>query len=103
MADNPIKYSDFIQPDGSISDLIKQLEQVQTTYGKMRDDVVAAAKELEAALKKVNNTTTEGQETTRKGVSEAERLAKSQDDLQKSYQDTAKQIATQIKEAFGLV
>ena len=50
MADNPIKYSDFIQPDGSISDLIEQLEQVQTTYGKMRDDVVAAAKELEAAL-----------------------------------------------------
>ena len=93
MADNPIKYSDFIQPDGSISNLIKQLEQVQTTYGKMRDDVVAAAKELEAALKKVNNTTTEGQDKTKKGAAEAEKLAKSYDDLTKSQTDNAKQLA----------
>ena len=93
MADNPIKYSDFIQPDGSISDLIKQLEQVQTTYGKMRDEIVAAAKELEAALKKVNNTTTEGQEKTKKGATEAEKLAKAYDDLTKSQTDNAKQLA----------
>lgn len=93
MADNPIKYSDFIQPDGSISDLIKQLEQVQTTYGKMRDDVVAAAKELEAALKKVNNTTTDGQDKTKKGATEAEKLAKAYDDLTKSQTDNAKQLA----------
>ena len=93
MADNPIKYSDFIQPDGSISDLIKQLEQVQTTYGKMRDDVVAAAKELEAALKKVNNTTAEGQEQTKKGASEADQLAKAYDNLANSQRDSAKQLA----------
>lgn len=93
MADNPIKYSDFIQPDGSISDLIKQLEQVQTTYGKMRDDVVAAAKELEAALKKVNNTTAEGQDQTKKGASEADQLAKAYDNLAKSQMDSAKQLA----------
>lgn len=93
MADNPIKYSDFIQPDGSISDLIKQLEQVQITYGKMRDDVVAAAKELEAALKKVNNTTAEGQDQTKKGASEADQLAKAYDNLAKSQMDSAKQLA----------
>lgn len=93
MADNPIKYSDFIQPDGSVSDLIKQLEQVQTTYGKMRDDVVSAAKELEAALKKVNNTTAEGQDQTKKGASEADQLAKEYDKLTKSQSDNAKQIA----------
>lgn len=93
MADNPIKYSDFIQPDGSILDLIKQLEQVQATYGKMRDDVVNAAKELEASLKKVNNTNAEGQETTKKGAEEADKLAKAYEDLKKSQADTAKQIA----------
>lgn len=93
MADNPIKYSDFIQPDESISGLIKQLEQVQSTYSKMRDDIVNAAKELESAMKKVNNTSSEGQETTKRGATEAERLSKSYDALKQSQSETAKQLA----------
>ena len=93
MADNPIKYSDFISPDNSVSDLIKQLEQVQTGYEKMKNEIVASAKELEAAIKKVNNTTSEGQERTKKAVSDAEKLARAQDNLAQSESDTAKQIA----------
>ena len=93
MADNPIKYSDFIQPDGSISDLIKQLEQVQTTYAKMRDEVVSAAKELEAMLKKVNNTTSDGQEITKKGAGEAEQLVKAYTGLTRSQTEASKTLA----------
>ena len=93
MADNPIKYSDFIQPDDSITELIKQLEQVQNTYEKTNDKLVATAKELDAALKKINNTTAEGQERTRKAASAADELSKSFDSLKKSQSETAKQIA----------
>ena len=93
MADNPIKYSDFIQPDGSISDLIKQLEDLQRTYTEMINTIKSNASAAEKATKTLNNTTTEGQESTRKAAEEADRLAKAHDDLKKSQSDNAKQIA----------
>ncbi len=93
MANNPLKYSDFIQPDDSIAELIKQLEQVQSSYEKTNDKLVATAKELDAALKKINNTTAEGQERTRKAASAADELSKSFDSLKKSQSENAKQIA----------
>lgn len=92
MADNPIKYSDFIKPDGSITDLIEQLVAVQTTYSKMRDDVLAAAKELEAALKKVNNTNIEGQETTKAAVAQSDQLAKAQEKLALAQTENGKKL-----------
>jgi hypothetical protein len=93
MADNPIKYSDFIQPDGSVSDLIKQLEQVQTTYGKMKDDIIASAKAIEQAMKMVNNTSSEGQEKTKKMAGETDRLAKAYNDLAFAESETARELA----------
>lgn len=93
MADNPIKYSDFIQPDGSISDLIKQLESLKTTYAEMINTIKSSASSAEKATKSLNNTTSEGQEATRKAAEEADRLAKAHDDLKKSQSENAKQIA----------
>lgn len=93
MADNPIKYSDFIQPDGSISDLIKQLEQVQITYGKMKDDIVASAKAIEQSLKMVNNTTSEGQEATKKMARDTDRLAKAYRELSFAESENARELA----------
>lgn len=93
MADNPIKYSDFIQPDGSISDLIKQLEQVQTTYGKMKDDIVASAKAIEQSLRMVNNTTSEGQEATKKMAGDTDRLAKAYRELSFAESENARELA----------
>lgn len=93
MADNPIKYSDFIQPDGSISDLIKQLDQVQTTYGKMKDDIVASAKAIEQSLKMVNNTTSEGQEATKKMAGDTDRLAKAYKELSFAESENARELA----------
>lgn len=93
MADNPIKYSDFIQPDGSISDLIKQLEDLQRTYTEMINTIKSNASAAEKATKTLNNTTTEGQESTRKAAEEADRLAKAHDDLKRSQSENAKQIA----------
>ena len=93
MADNPIKYSDFIQPDGSISDLIKQLEQVQTTYGKMKDDIVASAKAIEQSLRMVNNTTSKGQEFTKKMAGDTDRLAKAYKELSFAESENARELA----------
>ena len=44
---NPIKYSDLVKPDTSISDLIKQLEELQKVYAdtakKLKDEAAAVA------------------------------------------------------------
>lgn len=75
MANNPINYSDFIKPDGSVSDLIAQLKELLSTYEGMSDKVKKSAAELEKALKLVNSTTEAGREATRKAATDSEKLA----------------------------
>lgn len=91
--DNPIKYSEFIQPDQSVSNLIVQLEQLQTKYTELQTKMVADAKKIADGLAKVNSANEEGRETTRKSATEAEKLAKANDDLKKSQSGVAKEIA----------
>lgn len=90
--DNPIKYSEFFSPDGSLDELVKKLENIDKTFEGMKNSVVAAAKELEAALKKVNTTTDEGREQTKKGASDADKLKKAYDDLTKSQSENATEL-----------
>lgn len=91
--DNPIKYSDFIQPDGSIEELIKQLEALSTTYSGMLKAVKDSANALKNSLKDVSGATTEGQNATKKAATEAERLAKEEEKLNFARSDAAKKIA----------
>ena len=91
--DNPIKYSEFIQPDQSVSNLIVQLEQLQTKYTELQTKMVADAKKIADGLAKVNSATEEGREATRKSATDADKLAKANDDLKKSQSGVAKEIA----------
>lgn len=54
MADNnnPIKYSDLISPDNSITDLIKQLDELSDTYTNALKNIKAEAIQLAEILKK---------------------------------------------------
>lgn len=90
---NQIKYSRFIQPDDSITNLISQLETVQSKYSELQSKLVSDAKKIEEALKKVNSVTGEQREQVRKQVTEADKLAKANKDLQASQTETAKKIA----------
>ena len=83
MADNnnPIKYSDLISPDNSITDLIKQLDELSDTYTNALKNIKAEAIQLAEILKKVSGATEDGRKTTKKAADDAERLARAQRDL----------------------
>lgn len=93
MADNPIKYKDFIQPDSSVTDLIKQLETLQTTYADMIKNVQADAKKMQDSMKEMNNVTSEGQEETKKAATQADKLSKAYEQLKQSQSNAGIELA----------
>ena len=95
MADNnnPIKYSDLISPDNSITDLIKQLDELSDTYTNALKNIKAEAIQLAEILKKVSGATDDGRKTTKKAADDAERLARAQRDLAFAESENAKKLA----------
>lgn len=90
---NPIKYSDLVQPDDAITDLIKQLEQLQQQYKKTADSIRNEANNVAASLNNCNSATEQGRKQTAAAATEAERLAAEQKKLAMAQSDTAKKIA----------
>ncbi len=95
MADNnnPIKYSDLVSPDNSITDLIKQLDELSNTYTNALKNIRAEAIQLAAVLQKVSGATEDGRNTTKKAADDAERLARAQRDLAFAESENAKKLA----------
>lgn len=95
MADNnnPIKYSDLISPDNSITDLIKQLDELSDTYTNALKNIKAEAIQLADILKKVSGATEDGRKTTKKAADDAERLVRAQRDLAFAESENAKKLA----------
>lgn len=95
MADNnnPIKYSDLVSPDNSITDLIKQLDELSDAYTNALKNIRAEAIQLAAVLQKVSGATEDGRNTTKKAADDAERLARAQRDLAFAESDNAKKLA----------
>lgn len=95
MADNnnPIKYSDLVRPDNSITDLIKQLDELSDAYTNALKDIRAEAIQLAAVLQKVSGATEDGRNTTKKAADDAERLARAQRDLAFAESENAKKLA----------
>lgn len=90
---NPIKYSDLISPDNSITDLIKQLDELSDTYTNALKNIKAEAIQLAEILKKVSGATEDGRKTTKKAADDAERLARAQRDLAFAESENAKKLA----------
>lgn len=93
MPNNPIKYSDLVSPDNSITDLIKQLQDLLKTYNDTAGGIKAEAIQLTQVLKGVSGATDEGRTATKKAADDADRLAKAQRDLAFAESETAKKIA----------
>lgn len=95
MADNnnPIKYSDLVSPDNSITDLIKQLDELSDAYTNALKNIRVEAIQLAAVLQKVSGATEDGRNTTKKAADDAERLARAQRDLAFAESDNAKKLA----------
>lgn len=90
---NPIKYSDLISPDDSISKLIEQLTQLQETYTTMAGSIKSQAEGLINSLKKVSGATEEGRKTTKNASDDATRLESAWKQLEDAMSANSKEIA----------
>ena len=91
--ENPIKYSDLIVADDSITKLIQQLKELMTTYNGTAEDIKKQATELASKLREVNGATEQGRQSIKGGATDAEKLARAQEKLAFAQSETAKQLA----------
>ena len=91
--ENPIKYSDLIVADDSITKLIAQLKELMTTYNGTAEDIKKQAAELAAKLREVNGATEQGRQSIKGGASDAEKLARAYEKNAFAQSETAKELA----------
>ena len=91
--ENPIKYSDLIVADDSITKLISQLKELMVTYNGTAEDIKKQASELAVKLREVNGATEEGRKSIRGGATDADKLAKAMEKNAFASTETAKEIA----------
>lgn len=72
---NPIKYSDLIQPDNSIQDLISQLEEAIKVYGEMKATIQQDAAALVKSMQSVSGATDEQRQVIELTAKQADELA----------------------------
>lgn len=88
-----IKYSDLIQPDNSISEAVKQLEQLQKLYETMLKRIEEGAKGLQKPLSEGGGATEEGRKKIDSYEKQVRSLARAEVDLKLAMNDTAKEIS----------
>ena len=93
MADEPIKYSDLIQPDNSIENCITQLQELKKTYDAMYQSVTSEAAGIQKSLQMVSGATEKGRKEITSASKEADKLAQAQKALRDASSETAQEIA----------
>lgn len=91
--ENPIKYSDLIVADDSITKLIEQLKSLLATYDSTAEGLKKQATELAAKMREVNGATEEGRQAIRGGATDADKLAKAMERNAFAQTEAAKEIA----------
>lgn len=99
--DNPIKYSDLIQPDDSITKLIAQLDELIAKYDAARDKIQGAATEAAKGMQSLSGATEEQRQQIQLLTVQSEKLAaeyaKATTEERKAYQQK-QQVAQATKE-----
>ena len=91
--EQPIRYVDLIQPDDSISTLIKQLDEANDAYNNLGASIKAEASRISAAMTTISGATNEGRAATRGYSEDAQKLLKAERDLNFARSQTASKIA----------
>lgn len=91
--ENPLKYSDLLQPDNSIQQAIDQLEKLNDTYAQTLKQVNSEAIKLKASVEQVSGATEEHRTRIRNTATEVDKLAKAQRDLEFAQSEAAKELA----------
>lgn len=100
MADNnnPIKYSDLVSPDDSITKLINQLDQLSDAYMNTLKNIKSEAITVKAALEGVSGATENGRKTIRGASADTDKLTRTARDLAFAESENAKRLA-ELKQA----
>lgn len=100
MADNnnPIKYSDLVSPDDSITKLINQLDQLSDAYMNTLKNIKSEAITVKAALEGVSGATENGRKTIREASNDTDKLTRAARDLAFAESENAKRLA-ELKQA----
>lgn len=100
MADNnnPIKYSDLVKPDDSITKLIAQLDQLSDAYMNTLQNIKSEAITVKAALEGVSGATENGRKTIRGASNDTDKLTRATRDLAFAESENAKRLA-ELKQA----
>lgn len=93
MAENPLKYSDLLQPDNSIENAISQLKELNQTYSDTLQKVKSEAIKLQAGIEGVSGATEEQREKIKQTTKQVDVLAEAEKKLQYALSDTAKELA----------
>ena len=93
MSDNPIKYSELIQPDDSIEKLIQQLTQANEIYSQMAQNIKAEAAQISSSLKGMTGAVESGRKGIKDSSKETDRLAQEYKKLEQAMDKNAKDIA----------
>lgn len=91
--EQPIKYSDLLQPDNSIENAITQLKELAKTYNETLQQVKTEAIKLQAGIEGVSGATEEQRKKISETTVQVDKLTKAQKDLEFAMSDTAKEIA----------
>ena len=91
--DDKIKYSDIIEPDGSIEKLVKQLGELNQSYEAMVNAIRAGADRIAHSLKSASGATSEGRKAIDEATASTSRLERAQNELKLALSDTGRQIA----------
>ncbi len=101
MADNnnqPIKYSDLVKPDDSITKLIAQLDQLSDAYMNTLQNIKSEAITVKASLERVSGATEAGRKTIKGATTDTDRLTRAARDLAFAESENAKRLA-ELKQA----
>lgn len=91
--DDKIRYSDIIEQDDSIRNLIKELENLTSSYSKMVDSVKKDADILHRALQSASGATSDGRKAIDEAQQATNRLEKAQREYELAVSETGKQIS----------
>lgn len=90
---NPIKFSDLVSPDDSITKLINQLDQLSDAYMNVLKNVKSEAITVKATLEGVSGATENGRKTIRNASNDTDRLTRAAKELAFAESENAKRLA----------
>lgn len=91
---NPIKYSDLVRPDDSITKLIAQLDQLSDAYMNALRNIKREAITVRTSMQTMSGATDEGRKSIRAATTSADKLIQKERQLEEAAQEYQLQLAS---------